>query len=895
MSLSTGKRHGSYEILSAIGAGGMGEVYRARDTSLKRDVALKILPESFATDSERLARFQREAEVLASLNHPNIAAIYGLDHANGVKALVMELVEGEDLAERIARGAIPVDEALPIATQIAEALEAAHDHGVIHRDLKPANVKVRPDGTVKVLDFGLAKALEPTAVMSGVSQSPTVTTPAMTQAGVILGTAAYMSPEQARGRVVDKRTDVWAFGCVLFEMLTGARAFGGDTVTDTLARVLEREPDWHMLPASLPTAVRTVLDRCLRKDPAKRIHDISDARIELENDAPANQPPAAHPGRRWSHTQMIAIAVGGLLIGGGITGAIVAKPPREAVAGRQALRIPIDSSSAPLIREQEVDGQAEQPFSVSQDGRYLVYIGRPAAEAPAQLIVRALDQQDATGLAGTTGARHPFFSPDGQWIAYWSPDGVWKRVLRTGGNPVELWHSSGVSRGGTWLADNSIVVANTATASGLLQIPFDGGEPKVLTRLAPGELNHWYPSALPGGRGVLFTTIRSDRSEVSVLDFSSGRTTTLIRDAGAGVYVEPGYLVYAIPGALRARRFDLQRLEALGESVSVLDGVRSGNAEAAFAASRNGLLVFAPGASGAAERRSIVWVDRSGREQSVGVPLHAYFHPRLSRDDARLAVVARDEDQDLWLWDFNQRALTRLTSGSARELNPVWLPDNEHLLYASRTKSGVVQVFSVRADGAGTATQVTSGSDSLWPISVTPDGLTAVVVSLAPNTQQQLALVHLAGNGRMESLLTGNSRIINGEVSPDGQWLAYQSNAMAREDIYLRPFPNVNVAMTRIAAGTQPAWCRAGRELFYLDADGYLTQVTVESGRPGTPHRVLDRRSSGSNLGRTYDISRDCQRFVMLKDEASIPTDTPLRMTLLVDWIEDLKRVLPPQ
>ena len=686
MALSTGMRHGSYEILSAIGAGGMGEVYRARDTSLKRDVALKTLPESFATDSERLARFQREAEVLASLNHPNIAAIYGLDHANGVKALVMELVEGEDLAERIARGAIPVDEALPIATQIAEALEAAHDHGVIHRDLKPANVKVRPDGTVKVLDFGLAKALEPTAVMSGVSQSPTITTPAISQAGVILGTAAYMSPEQARGRVVDKRTDVWAFGCVLFEMLTGARAFGGDTVTDTLARVLEREPDWHMLPASLPTAVRTVLDRCLRKDPAKRIHDISDARIELENDAPANQPPAAHPGRRWSHTQMIAIAVGGLLIGGGITGAIVAKPPREAVAGRQALRIPIDSSSAPLIREQEVDGQAEQPFSVSQDGRYLVYIGRPAAEAPAQLILRALDQQDATGLAGTTGARHPFFSPDGQWIAYWSPDGVWKRVLRTGGNPVELWHSSGVSRGGTWLADNSIVVANTATASGLLQIPFDGGEPKVLTRLAPGELNHWYPSALPGGRGVLFSTIRSDRSEVSVLDFSSGRTKTLIRDAGAGVYVEPGYLVYAIPGALRARRFDLQRLEALGESVSVLDGVRSGNAEAAFAASRNGLLVFAPGASGAAERRSIVWVDRSGREQSVGVPLHAYFHPRLSRDDARLAVVARDEDQDLWLWDFNQRALTRLTSGSARELNPVWLPDNEHLLYASRTE-----------------------------------------------------------------------------------------------------------------------------------------------------------------------------------------------------------------
>jgi serine/threonine-protein kinase len=394
---------------------------------------------------------------------------------------------------------------------------------------------------------------------------------------------------------------------------------------------------------------------------------------------------------------------------------------------------------------------------------------------------------------------------------------------------------------------------------------------------------------------VLFTTIRSDRSEVSVLGFASGRTKTLIQDAGSGVYVEPAYRVYAIPGSLRARRFDLQRMEALGESVPVLEGVRSETAAAAFAASRNGLLVFAPGASGVAERRSIVWVDRSGREQSVGVPLHAYFHPRLSRDDARLAVAARDEDQDMWLWDFKQPALTKLTSGSARELNPVWLPDNEHLLYASRTKSGVVQVFSVRADGAGVATQVTSGSDSLWPISVTPDGLTAVVVSLPPaNTQQQLALVHLAGNGRLESLLTGKSRIINGEVSPDGQWLAYQSNETAREEIYVRPFPNVKGATTRIAAGMQPAWCRTGSELFYLDADGYLTQVTIESGTPGTPHRVLDRRYSGNNVGRTYDISRDCQRFVMLKGEASIPTDTPLRMTLLVDWIEDLKRVLPP-
>ena len=539
---------------------------------------------------------------------------------------------------------------------------------------------------------------------------------------------------------------------------------------------------------------------------------------------------------------MIAIAVGGLLIGGGITGAIVAKPPREAVAGRQALRIPIDSSSAPLIREQEVDGQAEQPFSVSQDGRYLVYIGRPAAEAPAQLIVPALDQQDATGLARHDRRTPSVLFPGRPVDRVLVPRRRLEKGSANRGNPVELWHSSGVSRGGTWLADNSIVVANTATASGLLQIPFDGGEPKVLTRPAPGELNHWYPSALPAGRGVLFTTIRSDRSEVSVLDFSSGRTKTLIKDAGAGVYVEPGYLVYAIPGALRARRFDLQRLEALDESISVLDGVRSGNPEAAFAASRNGLLVFAPGASGAAERRSIVWVDRSGREQSVGVPLHAYFHPRLSRDDARLAVVARDEDQDLWLWDFNQRALTRLTSGSARELNPVWLPDNEHLLYESRTKSGFVQVFNVRADGAGTATQVTSGSDSLWPISVTPDGLTAVAVSLAPNTQQQLALVHLAGNGRMESLLTGNSRLSTARYRRMGSgWRISQTHRPAKT-IYLRPFPNVNGAMTRIAAGTQPAWCRTGSELFYLDADGYPTQVTVESGTPGTRHRVLDRR-----------------------------------------------------
>ena len=636
MSLVPGTRLGPYEITGQIGAGGMGEVYRATDPNLGRQVAIKVLPDAIAHDPERVARFEREARTLATLNHPNIAIVHGFEKGDGLRALVMELVEGPTLADRIAQGPIRLDEALPIAKQIAEALEAAHEQGIIHRDLKPANVKVRPDGIVKVLDFGLAKAMEPTsAIPPNVSQSSTVTTPAMTQAGVILGTAAYMAPEQARGRAVDKRTDIWAFGCVLYEMLTGRPAFAGETKPDTLAGVLVHEADWRRLPASTPAVIRRLLGRCLEKDAKRRLRDIGDARIELEDAlAPGmNEPPVvereADPRGRWRWAVTAAILVATTAVGlwawmnhrsGGDT--------RPAVT-RLTVTLPPD---------QELDiGSEEMPIAISPDGRRLAYVAYSAGRR--QLFLRNLDAFEARLIAGTEGAQYPFFSPDGRAVAFFA-DGKLKRVSLEGGSPVTVCDAPVIGRGGAWSADGTIVF--DPGVSGLMQVPAAGGRPERLTSQDPqmDARNLEWPQFLPGDRALLATIGRNAESTLAVLSLDEGTWQQL----GQGFqpqYVPSGHLLFHSPlvreGELHIVPFDLTRLTTAGTPTAVLDGVfrSQGGGGAYFAAAKNGTLVFVRGG----HARRLVRVDWNGRRVPLLDERRGFRMPRVSPDGQQVAVT----------------------------------------------------------------------------------------------------------------------------------------------------------------------------------------------------------------------------------------------------------------
>ena len=734
MPLSDGTRLGSYQILSALGAGGMGEVYRARDTRLDRDVAIKILPEAFAADAERVSRFQREARVLASLNHPHIAAIYGLEDAEGVKALVMELVEGEDLAQRLARGAVPLDEALPIAKQIAEALEAAHEQGIIHRDLKPANVKLRTDGTVKVLDFGLAKAFNPTgSPSSNATMSPTISMHA-TEAGVLLGTAAYMPPEQAKGKSVDKRADLWSFGCVLYEMLAGHRPFVGETISDVLAKIIERDPDWNALPAKTPRSLRTLLRRCLEKDPRRRLDSAAVARLEIEeaSTTPATNGIAASDvnrdarAARWSPWASVAVAVLAALVSALTTWSVTRPTPAPSPAvNRFAITLPPAQPFAFSINDRDV--------AISADGTRLAY----TAGDQAQLMVRAFDQLDATPLAGIANARAPFLSPDGRWIGFFDrldegvttgpvvQRGALKKVSTSGGPPIVITPLTGASRGASWGPDDSIVFATSDTATGILRVPASGGEPEVLTTpdTAKGERDHYFPSWLPGSRGVVFTVTAgsvTDR-QVAVLDLKTGQRKTLIRSGSQAEYVDTGHLIYTVGGALWAVRFDLATLDVIGDPVPFMERVLTLGA-ADFTISRSGSLVYVPVRSGSA--RSLVWVTRQGAEQAIPASPAAYVNPRLSPDGKRVALQILDQTSAIWTWDFAREQLTRLTLDASVNFLPLWTPDGRHIIFGSNRDNApdVANLYRLAVDGKGTDERLTTSAQQQRPNAISPNG-----------------------------------------------------------------------------------------------------------------------------------------------------------------------------
>jgi serine/threonine-protein kinase len=904
MALGPGSRLGPYEILSLIGSGGMGEVYRAHDTKLGRDVALKVLPDTFTHDPERLARFRREAQVLAALNHPHIAQIHGLEEANGTQFLALELVDGESLDKRIARGPIPIDGALAIAKQIAEALEAAHDKGIVHRDLKPANIALTTDGNVKVLDFGLAKAAESTNASLDVTASPTITSPAMmTGVGVILGTAAYMAPEQAKGRPADKRSDIWAFGCVLYEMLTGKRAFDGEDVSDMLAAVLRGDPSWAALPADIPASIRRLIARCLEKDRRHRIADISAAEFVLTEYASFEPKASTTPIRPQLLRRRLII--GGEVLAASVVAAIVTwAVTRPALAPARPIRL-----SMILPPGQSVSGERLfRNLDISPDGTHVVYVGGSAGKT--RLMVRAIDRLDGEPLPATDNTLGPFVSPDNEWVGFFTRQEL-RKVPFAGGTPVVLSRITGLPRGASWSGDGTIVFATSDRTTGLLSVSPGGGESKVLTRPDPakGEVDHVLPFALPGARGVLFTIATTDTStngQVAVLDLKTGQYKILIRGASQAEYVETGHLVYTAAGALHAVRFDLGRLEVVGAPMPIAEEVSIVDELASYAVSQHGTLVYLSASLGGGlynVPRSLVWVNRQGHEDPIALPPRTYTYPRIAPDGTRVAVDIRDQQNDIWVWDLARPTLSRVTAKPTLDLYPVWTPDSRRIIFYSTRGSGGY-LYSQAADGTGTAEQLTTSTTiPHYPYSISPDGRRLIFQETLPQTGVGLSVLVMDGKPRIEPVLHSGFTETNGEISPDGRWLAYQSSESGQEEIYVRPFPNVEGGRWQISTdgGTRPLWARSGKELFYLDSNGLLTAVVVHTTptfTARTPMRVLNTRyftGFGGLVvaGRTYDVSPDGQRFLMIKDAAFSEQTPPSSITVVLNWTEELKRLLP--
>ena len=701
MPLTAGTTLGPYSVTAKIGEGGMGEVYQARDTKLDRDVALKVLPEAFTSDPDRLARFEREAKVLASLNHPNIGGIHGLEDSGDVRALVLELVEGPTLADRIAKGPIPLDEALPIAKQIAEALEVAHEAGVIHRDLKPANIKVRDDGTVKVLDFGLAKALDP-APHGDPSQSPTLTA-AATQMGVIMGTAAYMSPEQAKGKTADRRADIWAFGCVLYEMLTGALPFPGGTVSEVLAEVLKSDPAWDSLPEATPVPVGQVLRRCLQKDPKQRLHDVADLRLAMAGafETPGPLRAEAVGAARlqvWQRPMPLAAGVLVLLIA---TGVAVWTLMRSPVPRVERFAVPLPAGLAVGVSNDASD------IAISPDGTRVVYAA--GSENSFQFYVRAVNELSATPLQIPDASVYgPFVSPDSAWVGFFDRQAnLLTKVSILGGPPVPICRVDEAVFGASWGAEDMIVFG-TESPSGLWQVSSNGGEPVELTTpdQEQGQANHAWPHILPGGRAVLFTILTGgpiDQAQIALLDLDTGDHEVLLPGGSNPHYSPTGHIVYGGGGTLRAVRFDLDRLEVTDPNpVPVLEGVVTKDSGAAdFDLARDGSLVWLAGQV-TAQHRTALWVDHRGNEVPLDVPEQQHFGPRVSPDGSRLAAHHTNEEgnTDVWVSELARPTLSRLTRHPAVDRNALWTPQGDRVVFASR-RDGPWGLFWVAADGSG--------------------------------------------------------------------------------------------------------------------------------------------------------------------------------------------------
>jgi serine/threonine-protein kinase len=890
----------------------MGEVYRARDTKLGRDVAIKVLPEVFAENKERLARFEREARLLASLNHPNIGAIHELEESDGVHFLVLEFVPGETLAERIKRGQIPLEEALPLFKQIAEGLEAAHEKGVIHRDLKPANIKVTPEGKVKVLDFGLAKALAGEAVVQDLSQSPTLTREA-TELGVLLGTAPYMSPEQARGKEVDKKTDIWAFGCCLYEALTGKTAFLGETVTDTIAKIVEREPDWEAIPATNPALVRSLLRRCLHKDTSCRLHDIADARIEIEE--AANEPvavgdvrfPTTGLSRKALTYALVALAaLAALAVGVAVW---YLKPP----APRPVTKVLAGVEPAEWLGTTHPgtvwtsEGLSRTAMAFSPDGRHLVY-GAGDTEGLHRLYLRPMDESEAVPIPGTEAAVGPFFSPSGQWIGFWA-DGNLMKVPIDGGPPVSLC-DAGRAFGASWGPNDTIVFGQQT--GGILQVSAGGGAPEAITTLAEGEWSHRLPHILPDGESILFTVMKGDRrwyeTKIMAKSMETGEQKVLVENGADARYAPTGHLVFARLGTLMAVSFDAARLEVTGGPVGVIAGVkqavnvRGGTARdtgaAQFNFSASGSLAYVPGGIFPDVEKSLVWVDREGAAEPLRAPLAPYVYPRLAPDGKRVAVGTLSLEMDIWVHDISREASTRLTLEKGRDSSPVWTPDGTRITFNS-DRTGRSNIYWIPADGSGSVERLTTVEPS-YPASWSPDGQVLAFLHLASEGNYDIWVLPLEGEPR--PFIQSPFNETHPTFSPDGHWLAYRSLKSGRSEVYVTPFPGPGPEhQISTDFGRDPAWAPDGRELFYIITHGdrsrsmmavdITTDPTFTAGRPRELFR--EKYVSTSRL-RNYDVTPDGRRFLMVQD-VSPPEEVVTELHVVLNWFEELKRLVPTE
>jgi serine/threonine-protein kinase len=900
-----GESFSHFKVTSKLGEGGMGEVWQAEDTKLGRDVALKVLPEVFAQEPDRLARFEREARVLASLSHKNIAGIHGLEEVDGRRFLVMELIDGETVAERIQRGPIPVDEAVQVAKQIAEAVEVAHEKGVVHRDLKPANVKITSDGQVKVLDFGLAKALAPDPISGEegspeLSLSPTITQ-AMTSAGVLLGTAGYMSPEQARGKPVDRRADIWAFGCVLYEMLTGERLFRGETATDVIGAIVHKEPDLEKLPPDVPHRVRSLMTRCLDKDPSTRLQSIGEARIALEKWLADPEPQATVQveggGSRAKRWFPWAAAVLGLVVGGAAAAMLS--------GGSSGSEEPVRRFEV-QIADTVLDWSLGSGVVLSPDSKYLAYVEGGGNES--RLFLRPLENFDGhlvSGGSSNEAAYHPFFSPDGQWLGYVTPRSM-KKVSVTGGSPITLCELDR-SRGASWGPDGSIVFAPSSD-SGLMIVPATGGEPQQLTTLdeATGEVSHRWPQWLPGGEKVLFTagTDPSDFSGASlvVLDVESGERTVIHRGGYYGRFVPTGHILYVNDGTVFALPFDLKRASTSGSQFPVLEGVEADaiHGSAQYDVSSTGLLAYL---SAVADLQpfSIVRVEASQRSESLWQENGVYGTPRLSPDGTRLALsVLRDGNWDLWVYDLERGVATRITFGAGYDADPAWSPDGQWLAFAS-DRDGQGAVYRKRADGSGEAERISDPEAfaNPYPNSYSPDGRW-LLVSVTGDGGNDLWAIPADGEGDALAFMTTQFAEISGAFSPDGKWVAYETNESGRLEVYVSSFPpGGGKWQISDEGGSQSLWSNDGRKLYYRTDDGVMFADVLDGGdsfRAGRPQPAI----TGSFIGGVngvqagafffgdYDVFSDGS-FVLFEGDSMPEGVTTAK--LVTGWFSELDRL----
>ncbi len=901
-----------YWITEKLGEGGMGVVYRAEDTYTRRHVAIKVLPEEFTDDPERLARFQREAQVLASISHSNIATLYGLEESDGNRFIVMELVEGQTLAHRLLKGPLPMDEALEVCRGIAEGLEAAHEKGIIHRDLKPANVMLTADDKVKILDFGLAKPLAGESQNGDTAHSPTITE-AMTRSGVILGTAAYMSPEQARGKPVDKRADIWAFGCVLYECLTGKRAFNGESTTEVMAKILEAEPDWSQLPANTPAFLRSLLRRCIQKDPTLRLHDIADARVEMREgiSEPAETIPVA---QRFSLLWLLSIGAA-LLVLGLLSGMVVMKYFRPAVSpiSQAVVRSPVKLEVGHWLdgwRRSPPDG-LDQPtrtaMALSKDGRFMVYSAieeNPGAQDKPRLYTRRLDQIEANPIVGTESGISPFLSPDDRWVGFWA-DGKLMKVSVDGGVPAVLcdvpWPF-----GFSWGTDNQIVFPLNED-TGLSRVFAEGGKPETLTipDKSKGEYSHRLPHWIPAGKGILFTIMGSGwdmNPRIAVLEPSNRKWRVLLEGASDARYIPTGHLAFLRQGTLMVVPFDLDRLALTGDPIPVVANVMQAlnirdsswnTAAGQFSISAAGSMTYAPGRILPDMETSLVWVDHKGKAEPIASFKTPFSAPRLSPDGQRIAYQTSGKEGQVWIYDLIRHTATKLNSEG--EVTWVtWTADGRRVVFGW-SKAGPSNIFWQPADGSSPMERLTISEYYQYPGSWSSHGETLALVQYRPDSGRDILLLQMRDR-RVTPFLNSRFDEMYPEPSPDGRWIAYASDESGRSEVYVRQFPRSGGKwQVSGEGGKEPLWSRNGKQLFYHQGNKrWVVDIQTGSGFSASKPRLLFETPgyAGGEPIRGWDISVDGQKFLMVKLEERKPRPVT-ELILVQNWFEELKRLVP--